>query len=326
MKIAVIGAGALGCLFGGVFAANGEDVRLLHHRPEYVEHVADNGVHVHSDVLEDAPISVDVPITTDAAEVGPADLVIVLVGAHRTHEAVEEHRDCIGPETRVLSLQNGVRNYPHLRELVDPERVLAGIATQGGVLEAPGVVRHTGMKTSVFGGPDREFAARIGELFDEAGFPYEIVDDPRPALWQRQFVKVTLAPLSSLTRLPTPELAESDHLVGVMERLLEEALSVAEAREVPLEVDSKDRLLQSILRRCREASGHKSSMLQALEAGKRTEIDEMNGAIVEMAAETDVDVPYNRVITDLVRGLEEGYLGTDDYSVDLEVGEGTSSG
>jgi len=129
MKIAVIGAGALGCLFGGVFKANGENVRLLHHRSEYVEHVDDDGVHVHSDVLEAAPISVDVPITTDAAEVGPADLVIVLVGAHRTRAAVEEHQECIGPETRVLSLQNGVRNYPRLQKLVDPGRVLAGIAT-----------------------------------------------------------------------------------------------------------------------------------------------------------------------------------------------------
>lgn len=120
------------------------------------------------------------------------------------------------------------------------------------------------MKTSVFGGPDRAFAARVGELFDEAGFPYEIVEDPRPALWQRQFIKVTLAPLSSLTRLPTHELARSDHLVAVMERLLAEALSVAKVREVPLEVDLTDRLLRSILQLCREASGHKSSMLQAL--------------------------------------------------------------
>jgi len=183
------------------------------------------------------------------------------------------------------------------------------------------------MKTSVFGGPDREFATRVGELFDEAGFPYDIVEDPRPALWQRRFIKVTLAPLSSLTRLPTPELAKSDHLVGVMERLLEEALSVAKAHEVPLDVDSKDRLLRSILRRCREASGRKSSMLQALEAGKRTEIGEMNGAIVEMASETGVDVPYNRVITDLVRGLEEGYLGSVDFEVDASAGtSGGSSG
>lgn len=321
MKIATIGAGALGCLFGGRFAANGEDVRLLHHRDEYASHVNRNGVHVHSEVLDDAPIHVDVPVTTDAREVGHADLAMVFVGAHQTREAIEEHRACIGPETRVLSLQNGVRNYPLLQELIAPERVLAGIATQGGVLEAPGVVRHTGMKTSVFGGPDREFAARVGELFDDAGFPCEIVDDPRPALWRRQFIKVTLAPLSSLTRLPSHELAESDHLVAVMERLLDETLSVAKAHEVPLEEDSTDAILAAILQWCEEASGHKSSMLQALEAGKRTEIDEMNGAIVEMAAEADVQVPYNWVITDLVRGLEDGYLGTESYTVDFEVDE-----
>lgn len=118
MNIAVIGAGALGCLFGGVFAADWEDVRLIHYRDEYVEHVEENGVVVRSDVLERAPLRVDVPVTTDAAEIGHAYLAIVFVGAHRTRAAVEQHRGCIGPQTRVLTLQNEVRNYSLLREMI----------------------------------------------------------------------------------------------------------------------------------------------------------------------------------------------------------------
>lgn len=320
MRIAVIGAGALGCLFGGAFAANGEDVWLLHHREQYADQVNENGVHIHSDVLADAPISESVPVTTDASEVGSVDLAIVLVGAHQTREAVEQHRACIGPETRVLTLQNGVRNYPLLQEVFGSDRVLGGIALQGGVLEEPGVVKHTGMKTTVFGGSDREFAERVGTLFAAADFPYEVVDDPTPALWRRQFIKGTLSPISCLTRLPTNELADNDALVDVMTRLVEETLAVARAHDVPLETDATDEILARILARCEEASSHKSSMLQALEAGKRTEIDELNGAIVALAAETSVDAPYNALVTDLVRGLERGYADTDRYSVAFDLG------
>ncbi len=302
MKIAVIGAGALGTLLGGLLADAGEDVHLLHHRESYVDAVNDEGVRIERDGRSRV---VEVPATTDAADVGPADLGLVLVRSYQTREALAEHAACISPETRLLTFQNGLTNYEVLGSVVGEERALAGLTYQGADLQAPGVVRHTNAGETILGGPDGAFAERVRDTFEAAGIEVEVVEDPRAHVWDKQLVSIAFKPLAALTRLHNGPMVHDEALRELMEHLVAEAQAVAEARGI--ELFTEDPVAK--VRRIGEANpDHRSSMLQDVAAGRKTEIDEVNGAVVEYGREAGIPTPYNAALTALVSGLERSYL------------------
>lgn len=305
MRIAVIGAGALGSLFGGLLAADGNDVWLLHHRKEYVAAIEERGVSIEGPDGEARRI--EVPATVDAAQVGSVDLALVLAKAHQTVPALEQHGACVGPETRVLSLQNGLTNHHRLGEHVGAERTLHGVTYRGASLSGPGRVVRTAPGPSVFGGPDGGFAERVGAVFESAGIEARVVDDPFRHVWEKQLWGVAIKPVAALTRLPNRELVADDGLAALMHRLMAEAGAVAAARGYEFDVDATFETLRDAL----ADSTHTSSMLQDVEAGRPTEIEDVNGAVVTFGRAEGVDVPYNETVTALVRGLERGYLGSD---------------
>ena len=307
MKIAVIGAGALGTLLGGLLAAGDDEVWLLHHRESVATAIEADGVRI-EDVDGTVTERRGVRATTDAADVGEADLAIVVVRSYQTIAAVTEHDACIGAETRVLSLQNGLANHHRLREHLGPEHTLNGVAYTGASLSAPGRVVRTSRGRVVFGGPDGTFAARVAETFEAAGIEAEVVADPFVPIWRKQLFGGAIKPVAALTRLPNRELVAAEGTVHVMEQLVMEAGGVAEARGVAVDPEAVFDDLAAAL----ADSTHTSSMLQDVEAGRRTEVDDVNGAVVDLAAEAGIDVPYNRMATALVRGLERGYLADGD--------------
>lgn len=301
MQIAVVGPGALGSLFGGLLAADGNDVWLLHHREDAAAAIDEQGV-----VVEDTDgreHRYDVRATVDAETVGPVDLVLVLVKAGQTVPAIEEHAACIGPETRVLSLQNGVTNHHRLREHVGVDRALDGVTYQSAAAEGPGRISRSGSGPTYLGGADRAFAERVAETFESAGIEAEVVDDPFVPIWRKQLSGGAIKPVAALTRLPNRDIVADDGLVALMEGLMRETAAVAATRGVDLEVES------TLERLCEGMAGtdHRSSMLQDVLAGRPTEIDDVNGATVEIGVEEGVDVPLNRMATALVRGLEKSF-------------------
>ena len=308
MKIAVVGVGALGTLFGGLLRREGHDVWLLHHRESYAETLRTKGVRIESDVLDDAPVHVSVSATTDADEVGHVDLALVLVKAHQTRTALEDHGACIGPETRVLTLQNGLRCFDTVVDVIGPDRALGGITYQGAVRKGPGVAVHTAAGQTVFGGEDDAFARRLRDVFGSAGIgDVSIVSDPRQPIWEKQLVGAAVKPLGALTRLPNAALVADERLAETIRRLMIEAATVAESQGVDVSPEEQFDGFADFL--AESGGGHRSSMLQDVEAERPTEIGAVNGAIVELADEEGIDVPYNRLSTTLVKGLERSYLG-----------------
>lgn len=308
MKIAILGPGALGCYFGGRLAVTGHDVWLLHYRPEFVERLNEQGLRIESDLTDEEAVSLSLPATTTAAEVGHADLVLVFVKAHQTEAALEQHADCIGPETYVLSLQNGLRHYEQLVDCVGERRALAGVTYQGVVVERTCVIRHTSDGLSTFGGADDGFARDVKRAFTEANLPSEHANNPVPHIWSKQLISLPIKPLAALTRLSNGELVEHDAIVELMERIIREAEMVAVARDIDIPQDDP---LATVIRTCETAYSHRSSMLQDVIAGRKTEIDAVNGAIVELAQDEGIDVPINDTVTRLVRALEQSYLDTE---------------
>lgn len=302
MKIAVIGAGALGTLFGGWLANAGEEVWLLHHRQAFVDEVGETVTIEHDGSSVQAPVHA----TTDATTVGQVDLVLVLVKAHQTREALQQHERILGPESVVLTLQNGLQSYDILRETVAPEQALGGITYQGAELTAPGsVIQTTGGRT-VFGGDNREAAALIASTFEAADLgPIEVVHDPRSIIWEKQLVSLAFKPISALTRLPVGDIVADELLLAIIEDVLAEAEAVAASRGISVDAESA---YEEVIDIGEANPDHRSSMLQDVEANRKTELEAITGAIVEYGQTEGIAVPRHETLYALVRGLEYGYL------------------
>lgn len=303
MNVAVVGAGALGSLFGGKLTAAGHDVRLLHHRPSYVDRLNEEGLTIEG--VDGETTRVPVEATTRASDGGPAELVVVFVKSHQTRSALDDHAACIGPETDLLSLQNGLRHYDRLVDVVGADRAFAGVTYQGAVLERPGYVRVTSTGPSTFGGENDAGARRIADVLVGAGFPVELVDDPQAHIWAKQLMSLPIKPLAALTHLSNGELIATPETRALMERIVEESVRVAERRGIDVPMDDP---MAEVVATCEGSHSHYSSMLQDVRAERKTEIDDVNGAIVDIADEEGVDVPVNELVTNLVRALETSYL------------------
>ncbi|GAA0240215.1 ketopantoate reductase family protein [Haladaptatus pallidirubidus] len=299
MKIAVIGAGALGCLFGGYLAAANHDVWLLHRREQTANILSTAGISIHQN--GNSPLTVGINATTTASDVGTADLVLVLVRAHQTQTALTEHAACIGPETWVLSLQNGLRNYDYLLDQVGRDRAFCGVTYEAAIVEEPGTITQTSTGLTTFGGGNAGACATIEETLAEAGFNVESVTNPRSVIWEKGSLVVATAPVLTLTGCPVTQLT-TDSLDRIVTQLLREAACVASSQGIDIDVTT---IQQTITSMADSHADHRVSMAQDIEHGRRTEIDELNGAIIDMAETADIAVPANTHVTALIKGVEQ---------------------
>lgn len=304
MRIGIIGAGALGGAVGGYLHADGADVHLYDVDEEIVSAVNDGGLRVERP--DDDDLVVRPPATTDPAEIGPVDAAFVFTKAFHTDEAVRGARPMIDDDTRVVTVQNGVLNVDIIARQVPEERVLGGYTRAGANTMAPGHVELMSAGPTVIGGPDRETADRLAETFSAAGLETTAVDDPLPYIWKKQLRNVARKPLAALTELRNGPQVEHEETRDVARRLIEEAMEVARAKDIEILADDP---VGDFLQPAPPESYHKkSSILEDVENERRTEIEHINGAVVEYAEEEGIEVPYNRLVTALVKGKEYSYL------------------
>ena len=301
MKIAVMGAGAMGSLFGGLLSASGEDVTLVDVWREHVEAINARGLRIEE---PDGSRTVHVKATTDPSEVGPVDLIIIFVKSYDTLEATGDALPMVSEGTVFLSLQNGLGNIEKISEVAGSDRVIPGTTAQGCTLMGPGEIVHAGDGPTVIGERDGRVTDRALEIRDalnRAGIGTEISDAVNGALWSKVLVNVAINPLTALTGLRNGELLDHPGIVKVMKEAVEEAIRVAEALGVDL---GEGEHVEKVYEVARMTASNKSSMLQDVERGRRTEIDALNGAIVASARRLGLYVPVNETLTAAVKGLE----------------------
>lgn len=295
MKVAILGPGALGCLFAWLLRRGGEDPWLVDHRPERVELLRRQGLRVHT--LQGTEEVTPVRASWRPREVGTVDLLLVAVKAYDTVRALRRVRALVGPETTVLSLQNGWGNLERMqRALGNRGRPALGVTAQGATLLGAGHVRHAGQGQTVVG----RDAAPAASLLRRCGVPVEVVEDVRPAVWGKLAVNAGINPLSAISGLPNGQLAELPPLRRLVLRAAAEAEAVARAAGVQPPWPAGERALAV----CRATAQNLSSMLQDVLRGRRTEVDFINGAVVRLGRRLGVPAPLNAVLWRLVRLLE----------------------
>ena len=301
MKIAVMGAGAVGCYYGALLARAGHDVTLIA-RPAHVQAIAQaGGLWLHTDAGAEC---IALRASSQASAVRGAQWVLFCVKSTDTDSAGHAMAAHLDANAVVLSLQNGVDNAERLQAIL-ARPVLPSVVYVASTMAAPGQVRHLGRGELVLGaGPA---SAAIASVLRSAAIPTEISDNVTGALWVKLVLNCVYNPLSAITRLPYGAIASCPGLdvAQVMADVVQECQAVAQARGVALPAD----ILASTLALAQAMPQQFSSTAQDLARGKRSEIDHLNGFIVRQGAALGIATPVNRLLHTLVRLLEQHLPG-----------------
>jgi 2-dehydropantoate 2-reductase len=300
MKIAVVGAGAMGSIFGARFHQAGHETVLVDVVQPLVDTINAEGVTV---VRGDDETVTRVPATTDPAAVGPVDIVVFFTKCYHTSSAAESARPLVGPDTAVASLQNGWGNGDVLAAAYPPGQVVLGVTYNSGLLQGPGRVLHPAEQPTLVGSfsDGGDGAARLAEALESAGLAATVASPVRPEIWKKLILNAASLPASALTGMTAGALGTSQDMLDLVSETTREAVAVAQA--LGYDIDFEERI-GTILGLVEKAGPTKASMLQDVEAGRRTEIDVINGAVVSAADEVGVPVPINRTLMQLIKGWE----------------------
>lgn len=300
MKIAVVGAGAMGSIFGARFHQADHDTVLVDVAQPLVDAINADGVTV---VRGDAETVTRVPATTDPAAIGPVDIVVFFTKCYHTSSAAEGARPLVGPDTVIASLQNGWGNGDVLAAAYPPGQVVVGVTYNSGLLQAPGRVLHPAEQPTLVGSfaDGGDGAARLAEALESAGLATTVASPVRPEIWKKLILNAASLPASALTGMTAGALATSKDMLDLVSETTREAVAVARALGYDIDFDER---IGTILGLVEKAGPTKASMLQDVEAGRRTEIDVINGAVVRAADEVGVAVPVNRTLMQLIKGWE----------------------
>ncbi len=293
----------MGSAIGGTLARAGEDVTLVTRNAAHVGAIAAAGLRLDDGDSEHA---VGIDAATGYDELEPVDLAIVLVKSFDTHDAIVAAAPAIGPETVVLTLQNGVGCEEILADVVGAERVVAGRTFVGGRIVEPGVVEYgiVGRRTTIgeLDGSRTDRIVAIAAMFEAAGMAVDVSTDIVAMMWEKLFVNVATGAWSALTGLPYGELSIQPDVERMAIATVAEAIDVARALGIAVTTTDPS----EPWRRAWEGLpyGFKASMLQSVEKGSRTEVDVMHGAVCRGGREAGVATPINDALWAAVRGLE----------------------
>ncbi|MFP6560045.1 ketopantoate reductase family protein [Paraburkholderia sp. B3] len=297
MKVAVMGAGAVGCYYGGMLARAGHEVVLIG-RAQHVEAVGRDGLRLETQQFDERIGRPHLVASADPAAVEGAQLVLFCVKSTDTESAGAAMGPHLAADTLVLTLQNGVDNAERLRGTIAQE-VAAAVVYVATEMAGPGHVRHHGRGELVIE-PSSQ-SESVAQTLAAAGVPTEISANVRGALWAKLILNCAYNALSAIAQLPYGRLVQGVGVRDTMRDVVAECVAVARADSVNLPPD-----IELAVRRIAETMpGQYSSTAQDMARGKRSEIDYLNGFVVRRGEALGVATPANRLLHTLVRLIED---------------------
>ncbi|CCQ95132.1 2-dehydropantoate 2-reductase [[Clostridium] ultunense Esp] len=301
MRIAIIGAGAMGSLYGGYLSKGDNDVYLVDIWEDHINRINDKGLII---VEKDVEILVKPRGITDSKDMGPMDLVIVFVKSIHTKNAIENNLPIIGPQTMVLSLQNGYGNSDDISQYVQKSNIILGTTSHGATMLEPGKIKHAGKGKTYIGKLTRgkdENLIKIRDLLNEAGFETVISDNVMELIWSKLLVNVGINALTAILEINNGQLLEWEEGKELLVLAVSEGVRVANG--LGLDFD-KEEVVSHVMDVARATGENKSSMLQDILNKRKTEIEKINGAIVKEGEKIGLETPVNRVLVDLIKVKE----------------------
>jgi len=302
MKISVIGSGAMGSLFGGKLAIAGENVVLYDVYRDHIDTVNKEGLSIED--AETGKITVVHPqASSDPESVKNSDVLLIFVKSTNTESVANQFKSFAAPHTIVLTLQNGLGNDAILVKHFGIERTAIGVTSQGATFLGPGKIKHAGKGPTHITMADgnktklQDLAAALGR----AGFETYISDEVTSLVWSKLIINVGINALTALLNVKNGQLLEYEDIKQVMADLVKEALIVVKKKGIQLIYDDP---LAQVYEVARKTASNSSSMLQDFQKNHPTEIDFINGAVVNEAQKLGISVPVNETVTRIVRTID----------------------
>ena len=304
MKIAVIGAGAMGSLFGGLLAEAGNEVYLVDVNADHVAALSRNGLSIESNGETRV---IPVHATQNPANLEVMDLIIIQVKTYATQAAAESAIPMIGTDTVVMTMQNGIGNVELVGEVVGEENVIVGVTLHGAVYLGPGKIRHTVDAATVIGELDGRITPRLRRICDvlnEARLNASISPNIQGEIWSKAIINVPANPLCAILRIPTRELVEHECIRQMMHMAEDEVIKVAAAKGIKLAFTNVAEKLASDVK---PGSKQIASMLQDVLNERPTEIGSLNGVVVSEGEKLGIETPINKLLYLMVKAIEATY-------------------
>jgi len=301
MKIFIVGAGAMGCLYAAAFHRAGHDVALVDVNHDHVAAINAKGLDLETRAGRET-LALPAMLPQDAS--GTADLILLFTKVFHTDVAMQGARHLIGPDTHVLTLQNGLGNGERIAAHVAQDRVLVGIASLPADLISPGRVRSMGEGGSrLYPAFTQEegFAAQVADALTQGGMTATLEPKIHEAIWEKAIFNAAMNPLCALTRKTPGFFIDKPEARGLIHDVVEEGTAAANASGFAISSKPIHDLTRVSMT---DHADHEASMLQDVKAGRRTEVDAINGAIVIAAKRAGVAAPVTETFYRMVK-LEE---------------------
>jgi 2-dehydropantoate 2-reductase len=297
--VTIVGCGALGSLLAVRLIENGLTVQVFQRDGDQLAALRQPGITIEGDgPLSPRNVALDT-VSADPSQMARSRLVIVLVKSYNT-SSLEPVRKFLADDGVVLTLQNGLGNSETLADFFGSGRVAAGVATYGAFRTAPGTIAWGGDGQVSFGPWDsRQDHSWIARWLTKGSLNVAYQSDPRPALWRKLIMNAMVNPVTALTRMRNGQMLESPWTIELMQGLGNEAVTAAARAGIELDFDQAWETLQENLRL---TGANRNSMLQDIEAGRRTEIDAILGSILRYAT-NDADFPVTRTVYQLIKAI-----------------------
>ena len=305
MKIGFLGCGAMGSIYAGNLT-KAHEVYIFDAMPAVCEAVNTTGITIDE---PDGSTRVYHPViaTTDPSTIGEMDIMIVFVKYLFLESALEKCKTMIGPNTIVLSLQNGVGNYDEIAKVVPEKQICCGTTAHGATNLGPGHSRHTGVGPTnvgtIKGG--HESAEKVAEALRAGGFEVNVQANVMQLIWHKLFANIAINAITALLDVTNGTIAENEHERDLAEKMVREAVAVANATGCTFDVEAE---LKNAFDVALATGTNRSSMLQDVTRKGITEIKIINGAVVKEGKAAGVPTPYNEAIVDLILAKQDSYL------------------
>jgi 2-dehydropantoate 2-reductase len=310
-RVVVVGAGAMGGLFGGLLAEGGLDVVLLDTAADHIGAIQSRGIRI-TGVGGDRFVLITA--TTRGADISSADVVLFQCKSFANELAAESVRHLFTGATVAISFQNGLGNEPTLEAIVGKGRVIGGLTAQAGLIEAPGVVRNGGELPTHIGEIAGGMSLRVEQIakaFTAHGLNTIPTADIKREKWKKLLGNVALGAISAITNLNSADIMAVPELREIVFRLVDEAAAVASAEGVVLDIAEARSVLMKLVDTTGGGTGtSKSSMCEDLLRLRPTEIDTIHGAVASVARKHALATPTIDAMVALVKGLQSKYLTT----------------
>jgi 2-dehydropantoate 2-reductase len=301
-RIVVLGAGAVGCFFGGMLARAGKEVLLIA-RENHVQAIKKNGLLMECQSIQEHVV---IKASSSIKDIAGADLILCCVKSPDTERVMAEIKDLIKPDALILSLQNGVDNAERISQIV-PNKAIAAVVYVATSMGGDGHVKHFGRGELIIGGVDQSESIsseleEICDIFSSAQIPCVVSNNIRRELWLKFLVNCSYNGISAIGQITYGEMVQQESIQQLIKDLTDEFLLVADQEKIDISLAEAQMVNEQI---AKTMAGQRSSTAQDLMRHKPTEIDHLNGLIVRKAKEHGLNVPNHQAIYALVKMIEQ---------------------